>query len=150
MPTFDKPARVPFGFECIGQFRHERHSSAPLDDFFRTLGLGRFAGPIFAIILLVDCLFFAFLEWWIPRESIDKVEIHWNQQRFAEVRLYCDPKSVTATDHRAAIDSSPRNIQGVRRFRRSLDVLCIPTTLHSETRIDVVQTAALYHVPSIF
>ncbi|EPS96892.1 hypothetical protein FOMPIDRAFT_127023 [Fomitopsis schrenkii] len=51
----------------------------------RTLGLGRFAGLIFAIILLVDCLFFAFLEWWIPGETMDKVEMHWSQQRFAEL-----------------------------------------------------------------
>lgn len=57
-------------------------------DFCSTLGLGRFAGLIFAIILLVDCLFFAFLEWWIPGETMDKVEMHWSQQRFAEVRPY--------------------------------------------------------------
>ncbi|KAH9835339.1 transferase [Rhodofomes roseus] len=56
----------------------------------RTLELGRFAGPIFAIILLVDCLFFAFLEWWIPRGSIDKVEMHWDQQRFRKVRRPSD------------------------------------------------------------
>ncbi|KAH9917322.1 transferase [Fomitopsis serialis] len=51
----------------------------------RTLELGRFAGPIFTIILLVDCLFFAFLEWWIPRGTIDKVQMHWDHQRFEEV-----------------------------------------------------------------
>ncbi|KZT70409.1 glycosyltransferase family 4 protein [Daedalea quercina L-15889] len=51
----------------------------------RTLELGRFVGPIFAIILLVDCLFFVFLEWWIPRDFIDKVEMHWDQRRFAQL-----------------------------------------------------------------
>lgn len=51
----------------------------------RTLQLGKIAGPIFAIILIVDCLFFAFLEWWIPRVDIDKVEMHWNQEDFVEL-----------------------------------------------------------------
>lgn len=51
----------------------------------RTLQLGQFAGPIFAIILIVDCLFFVFLEWWIPRDDIDKVEMHWNQDDFVEL-----------------------------------------------------------------
>ncbi|OSX63554.1 glycosyltransferase family 4 protein [Postia placenta MAD-698-R-SB12] len=54
----------------------------------RTLQLGQFAGPIFAIILIVDCLFFVFLEWWIPRDDIDKVEMHWNQDDFVEVWMF--------------------------------------------------------------
>ena len=32
------------------------------------------AGPIFCIILVVDCLFFQFLEWFIPRDQLDFVE----------------------------------------------------------------------------
>ncbi|KAI0727454.1 transferase [Fomitopsis betulina] len=67
-----------------GNVRHTRPRSFWVR-LQRTLELGRFAGPIFAIILLVDCLFFAFLEWWIPVDTIDKVEMHWSQQRFAEL-----------------------------------------------------------------
>ncbi|CDO75438.1 hypothetical protein BN946_scf184693.g7 [Trametes cinnabarina] len=51
----------------------------------RTLDLGRFAGIIFAIILIVDCLFFMFLEWYLPEEELDKVEMHWEPEHFEEV-----------------------------------------------------------------
>ncbi|KAI0341340.1 transferase [Trametopsis cervina] len=51
----------------------------------RTLDLGRFAGPIFAIILVVDCLFFMFLEWWMPECDMDKVQMHWEHERFVEL-----------------------------------------------------------------
>jgi len=51
----------------------------------RTMELGPFAGPIFTIILIVDCIFFLFLEWWMPREDIDFVRDHWDQARFAEL-----------------------------------------------------------------
>ncbi|PSR83377.1 hypothetical protein PHLCEN_2v5756 [Hermanssonia centrifuga] len=51
----------------------------------RTLDLGRFAGPIFAIILVVDCLFFMVLEWWMPSWDIERVQMHWNQERFVEI-----------------------------------------------------------------
>jgi hypothetical protein len=44
----------------------------------RTMELGPFAGPIFTTILLVECLFYLFLEWWIPRESIDYVPTAWD------------------------------------------------------------------------
>jgi phosphatidylinositol glycan class A protein len=30
---------------------------------YRTIDLGPFAGPIFGTILVVECLFFLFLEW---------------------------------------------------------------------------------------
>ena len=50
------------------------------------MGLGRFAGPIFTIILIVDCLWFAFLEWWIPREDIEVVESDWDLKTFDEVK----------------------------------------------------------------
>ncbi|KAI0826359.1 transferase [Irpex lacteus] len=50
----------------------------------RTLDLGRFAGLIFAIILIVDCLFFMFLEWLSPACDIEKVEMHWKHERFVE------------------------------------------------------------------
>lgn len=51
----------------------------------RTMGLGPFVGPIYTIILIVDCLFFAFLEWWMPRENIDYVDVTWDASRFEKV-----------------------------------------------------------------
>ncbi|THU96244.1 glycosyltransferase family 4 protein [Dendrothele bispora CBS 962.96] len=51
----------------------------------RTMQLGLFAGPIYTIILIVDCLFFMFLEWWMPREDMDFVERHWDQKRFVNL-----------------------------------------------------------------
>ncbi|EIN09063.1 transferase [Punctularia strigosozonata HHB-11173 SS5] len=51
----------------------------------RTWTLGRFAGPIFTVILIVDCVFFAFLEWWLPRQSLDYVDRHWDRKRFFEM-----------------------------------------------------------------
>ncbi len=49
------------------------------------MGLGPFAGPIYLIILVVDCLFFMFLEWWFPRDDMDFVVRHWDHDRFAQV-----------------------------------------------------------------
>jgi len=51
----------------------------------RTLDIGLFAGPIYAIIMMVACLFFTFLEWWIPEDELDKVQMHWDQDRFAQL-----------------------------------------------------------------
>lgn len=51
----------------------------------RTMQLGPFAGPIYTIILIVDCLFFLFLEWYMPREDLDYVRHHWDQGVFSEV-----------------------------------------------------------------
>ncbi|KAJ3546371.1 hypothetical protein NM688_g5522 [Phlebia brevispora] len=50
----------------------------------RTLDLGRFAGVIFAIILIVDCLFFLVLEWFMPACDLDTVQKRWNQERFVQ------------------------------------------------------------------
>ncbi|KAL9709824.1 Phosphatidylinositol N-acetylglucosaminyltransferase GPI3 subunit [Leucoagaricus gongylophorus] len=50
----------------------------------RTMDLGPFAGPIYTIILLVDCVFFLALEWFYPREDLDYVEHHWNGDVLAE------------------------------------------------------------------
>ncbi|KAF9653733.1 glycosyltransferase family 4 protein [Thelephora ganbajun] len=41
------------------------------DRLQNTLRLGTIAGPIFCIILVVDCLFFLFLECLIPRDQLD-------------------------------------------------------------------------------
>ncbi|KAG5716155.1 Phosphatidylinositol N-acetylglucosaminyltransferase gpi3 subunit [Termitomyces sp. T112] len=51
----------------------------------RTMHLGPFAGPIYTIILIVDCIFFLFLEWWMPREDIDYVRVHWNPTKFTQL-----------------------------------------------------------------
>ncbi|KAK1226917.1 Phosphatidylinositol N-acetylglucosaminyltransferase GPI3 subunit [Marasmius sp. AFHP31] len=51
----------------------------------RTMQLGPFAGPIWTIILVVDCLFFMFLEWLMPREDMDFVRENWDQDRFRQV-----------------------------------------------------------------
>ncbi|KZV84740.1 glycosyltransferase family 4 protein [Exidia glandulosa HHB12029] len=47
----------------------------------RTRRLGSFAGLIYACIMLVDCLFFAVLEWLIPRDSLDYVSEEWDAAR---------------------------------------------------------------------
>ena len=52
------------------------------------MSLGPFVGPIYTIILIVDCLFFAFLEWWMPRENIDYVDVSWDATRFEKVRPF--------------------------------------------------------------
>ncbi|RDB30400.1 Phosphatidylinositol N-acetylglucosaminyltransferase subunit A [Hypsizygus marmoreus] len=51
----------------------------------RTMQLGPFAGPIWTIILIVDCVFFMFLEWWMPREDLDFVKTHWDQDNFSRL-----------------------------------------------------------------
>ncbi|KAF8636358.1 hypothetical protein AX16_011009 [Volvariella volvacea WC 439] len=51
----------------------------------RTMELGPFAGPIYTIILVVSCLFFLFLEWWIPREDLDYVLSNWDQGKLIEL-----------------------------------------------------------------
>ncbi|KAH7882328.1 glycosyltransferase family 4 protein [Phlebopus sp. FC_14] len=59
-----------------------------LNDFWtrmqRTMQLGPFAGFIYTIILIVDSLFFLFLEWWMPREDMDFVHSHWRPEVFTE------------------------------------------------------------------
>jgi hypothetical protein len=47
--------------------------------------IGPFAGPIYTIILIVDCVFFIFLEWWMPREDLDFVKNHWDQANYIQV-----------------------------------------------------------------
>lgn len=47
--------------------------------------LGAFAGPIYTTILIVDCLFFMFLEWLMPREDFDFVSTCWKPEPFTEL-----------------------------------------------------------------
>ena len=54
------------------------------------MDLGPFAGLIYTVILLVDCIFFLFLEWWMPRVDLHFVHHQWNPDVYAEVCLsYC-------------------------------------------------------------
>jgi phosphatidylinositol glycan class A protein len=52
----------------------------------RTMELGPFAGPIYTIMLVVDCLFFLFLEWLMPRHDLDFVQMHWKHDNFRQVQ----------------------------------------------------------------
>lgn len=56
----------------------------------RSRRLGTFAGLIYCCIMIVDCLFFAVLEWMIPRQDIDYVEVDWDLKKAAAVRMAGD------------------------------------------------------------
>jgi len=58
--------------------------------FHQTLDLGRFADPIFAAILIVDCLFSVFLRCWMPGCDVDKARMHWDQKRFDKAGVLHD------------------------------------------------------------
>ena len=60
--------------------------------------LGPFAGPIWTIILIVDCIFFLFLEWWMPREDLDYVNVQWDSDEFTRVS-HPDSLFLSCTDH---------------------------------------------------
>jgi len=51
----------------------------------RTMEIGPFAGLIYTVILIIDCLFFLILEWSMPRENLDFVQRHWDQEYFVEL-----------------------------------------------------------------
>ncbi|KAK0215588.1 transferase [Armillaria fumosa] len=53
----------------------------------RTMGLGPFAGPIYLIILVVDCLFFMFVQRWFPGDGTDFVASHWDHDRLLRLVL---------------------------------------------------------------
>jgi hypothetical protein len=99
---------------------------------YRTLDLGPFAGPIFATILVVECLFFLFLEWWIPREDLDYVPTGWDISSYKHPRVVCDGFDARMT--RASLFYRPlrrrqpmtcRCIQNLRLATRELEyILC--------------------------
>ncbi|KAF8324277.1 glycosyltransferase family 4 protein [Cantharellus anzutake] len=60
------------------------------DRIVRTMTLGRFAGPIFTIILVMQCLFFATLQWIVPQSEIDMVDDEWDEALFLK---HCDLRS---------------------------------------------------------
>lgn len=64
-----------------------------LKQHIRTMSLGRFVGPIFIIILVVDCFFFWFLEWLHPRNELDYVYDEWDIARFERVSTCVPPGS---------------------------------------------------------
>ncbi|KAJ3755963.1 glycosyltransferase family 4 protein [Lentinula raphanica] len=86
--TFYDWAQVAERTECVYDMVMKSEQRDLWERISRTMRLGRYAGPIYTIILLVDCLFFLFLEWWMPREDMDFVTHHWDPQRFASVRYY--------------------------------------------------------------
>ncbi|TFK28495.1 glycosyltransferase family 4 protein [Coprinopsis marcescibilis] len=49
-----------------------------------TMELGPFSGLIWTIILIVEGMFFMYIEWWLPREELDYVQVEWDNARFAE------------------------------------------------------------------
>ncbi|KAJ3729892.1 transferase [Lentinula raphanica] len=83
--TFYDWAQVAERTECVYDMVMKSEQRDLWERISRTMRLGRYAGPIYTIILLVDCLFFLFLEWWMPREDMDFVTHHWDPQRFASV-----------------------------------------------------------------
>jgi hypothetical protein len=104
---------------------------------YRTIDLGPFAGPIFATILVVECLFFLFLEWWIPREDLDYVPTSWDISSYKHPHVVRD--SFAARMTRASLFYSPlrerqtiarRCIQSLRSAPHELEyMLCQMDTI---------------------
>ncbi|KAH9477452.1 Phosphatidylinositol N-acetylglucosaminyltransferase gpi3 subunit [Psilocybe cubensis] len=67
-----------------------------MERIHRTMDIGPFAGLIYTIILLVDCIFFLILEWWMPRDDIHYVHHHWDQNVFRQ--LVVDAQDERTTD----------------------------------------------------
>jgi len=78
-----------------------------------TLRLGAVAGPIFCVILVVDCLFFQFLEWFIPRNQLDFVDDEPTDGStiFDQLRNQCDPKrpEIIGVESRPRMGTEERN-----------------------------------------
>jgi phosphatidylinositol glycan class A protein len=70
-PLWVRIQRCAFGLSFMCQ-------DSEASGYARTMDLGPFVGPIYTIILIVDCLFFALLELWMPRENIDYVDVKWD------------------------------------------------------------------------
>jgi len=94
----------------------------------RNLKLGPFAGPIFAIILIVQCYFFALLEWLIPRSQLDYVEDDWKAEHFVEGGP-CSLPNFSAADHNALDnyeDDCSRNAAHASRVAAATLSLTLP------------------------
>lgn len=61
-----------YGFDTSGYNNGSRiRDFALIDRLKRYYGCGIWAGKLFCLCVVVDYLFFLFLEWWFPRENID-------------------------------------------------------------------------------
>ena len=60
-----------YGFDTGGYNGSRVRNFALIDRLKRYYGCGIWAGKLFCLCVVVDYLFFLFLEWWQPRDSID-------------------------------------------------------------------------------
>ena len=60
-----------YGFDTSGYNGSRVRDFALIDRLKRYYGCGIWAGKLFCLCVVVDYLFFLFLEWWFPRENID-------------------------------------------------------------------------------
>ncbi|KXN91825.1 Phosphatidylinositol N-acetylglucosaminyltransferase gpi3 subunit [Leucoagaricus sp. SymC.cos] len=72
------------------------HQMELMERIERTMDLGPFAGPIYTIILLVDCIFFLVLEWFYPREDLDFVEHHWDDDVLVKSKPVSSRRGINA------------------------------------------------------
>lgn len=60
-----------YGFDT-GRYSASRvRNFALIDRMKRYYGCGIWAGKLFCLVIVIDYLFYLFLEWWFPRENID-------------------------------------------------------------------------------
>ncbi|KAL3959877.1 hypothetical protein ACCO45_004994 [Purpureocillium lilacinum] len=60
-----------YGFDTSGYNGSRVRDFALIDRLKRYYGCGIWAGKLFCLCVVIDYLFFLFLEWWFPRENID-------------------------------------------------------------------------------
>ncbi|KAK7413070.1 Phosphatidylinositol N-acetylglucosaminyltransferase GPI3 subunit [Neonectria punicea] len=60
-----------YGLDPGGYNGSRIRNFALIDRLKRYYGCGIWAGKLFCLVVVVDYLFFLFLEWWFPRENID-------------------------------------------------------------------------------
>lgn len=60
-----------YGFDTGGYNGSRQRGFALIDRLKRYYGCGIWAGKLFCLCVVIDYLFFLFLEWWQPRDSID-------------------------------------------------------------------------------
>lgn len=60
-----------YGFDTGGYAGTRIRNFSLIDRLKRYYGCGIWAGKLFCLCVVIDYLFFLFLEWWFPRENID-------------------------------------------------------------------------------
>ncbi|OAQ61042.1 phosphatidylinositol N-acetylglucosaminyltransferase GPI3 subunit [Pochonia chlamydosporia 170] len=60
-----------YGFDTGGYNGSRVRNFALIDRLKRYYGCGIWAGKLFCLCVVIDYLFFLFLDWWFPRENID-------------------------------------------------------------------------------